>query len=112
MRISSIRIRRHAGLSLILAIVVLVAQLGAQAHAYSHLGKSPDPIQRTAHSAPCVECSAFAPLLSAVSGASFPIVVAAVEPLTITASIAAGVHSAAPSIAYRSRAPPALRPFA
>jgi hypothetical protein len=105
------RFRRHSGLSLILAIVVLVAQLGAQAHAYSHLARSPDPIQRSAHTTPCVECSAFAPLLSAVSGASFPVVIAAAEPPTIAVSIAAGVHSAAPSIAYRSRAPPALSPF-
>jgi hypothetical protein len=105
------RIRRHAGLSLLLAICVLVAQLGAQAHAYSHLAKSPDPIQRSAHSAPCIECSAFAPLLTAVSGASFPVVVAVVDPPTITASLAAGVHSAAPCTAYRSRAPPAMVPF-
>jgi hypothetical protein len=105
------RIRGHAGLSLILAVFVLVAQLGAQAHAYSHLAKSPDPIQRSAHTAPCVECSAFAPLLAAVSGASFPVVVAVVDPQTITASLAAGIHIVAPCTAYRSRAPPARVPF-
>ena len=105
------RIRRHAGLSLLLAIFVLVAQLGAQAHAYTHLAKSPDSIQRSAHSAPCVECSAFAPLLTAVSGASFPVVVAVVDPPTITASLATGVHSVAPCTAYRSRAPPVIVPF-
>lgn len=105
------RIRRHANLSWLLAILVLVAQLGAQAHAYSHLAKSPDPIQRSAHTAPCVECSAFAPLLTAVSGASFPVVVAAIEPPTITLSRAALVHRAAPCSAYRSRAPPAPAPF-
>jgi hypothetical protein len=106
------RIRRHAGLSLLLAIFVLVAQLGAQAHAYSHLAKSPDPIQRSSHGgAPCVECSAFAPLLTAVSGASFPVVVTAVEPPAIAASPAVGVHATATCTAYRSRAPPAPTPF-
>jgi hypothetical protein len=109
MRIGHMRIRGHAGLSLILAVFVLVAQLGAQAHANSHLAKSQDPIQRSAHSgAPCVECSAFAPLLTAVSGASFPVVVAVVDPPTYPASFAAGVHSAAPCTAYRPRAPPAM----
>src|SRR5215475_4175589 len=111
MRISHMRIRRHASLSWLLAILVLVAQLGAQAHAYSHLAKSPDSIQRSAHTAPCVECSAFAPLLTAVSGASFPIVIAAIEPPTIAAALVAGVHCATPCTAYRSRAPPALIPF-
>lgn len=106
------RIRRHAGLSLILAIFVLVAQLGAQAHAYSHPVKSPDPVQRTAHGAPCVECSAFAPLLTAVSGVAFPAVAAVVEPPTITASLSAGTHRAASCTAYHSRASPALSPFA
>lgn len=91
---------------------VLFAQLGAQAHAYSHLAKSPDPIQRNAHSsAACVECSAFAPLLTAVGSAAFPVVVAVVEPPTITASLAVGVHSASACTAYRSRAPPPATPF-
>ncbi len=105
------RRKRHSGLSLILAIFVLVAQLGAQAHAYSHLAKSPDPVQRSAYQTPCVECSAFAPLLAAVSGAAFPAVVPAVEPPAITAILAAGIPQAAPCTAYRSRAPPAASPF-
>jgi hypothetical protein len=105
------RIRGHAGLSLILAVFVLVAQLGAQAHAYSHLAKSPDPVQRSAHQTPCVECSAFAPLLTAVSGMAFPVVATVVEPPAITATLAAGIRRAALCTAYRSRAPPAPSPF-
>jgi len=92
---------------LILALIVLVAQFGAQAHAYTHLAKYTDPAQNSAHRAPCVECSAFAPLLTAVSGVSYPTVAALVEPPAIAATLAAGVHRAALCTAYRSRAPPA-----
>ncbi len=100
------RSRRHAGFSLVLALIILIAQLGAQAHAYSHLAKSPDPAQRHAHPAPCVECSAFAPLLAAVSGVSYPVVAAAIEPPTLGGIFTAGLHRTAAHPAYRSRAPP------
>jgi hypothetical protein len=101
------RSRRNACLSLLLALIVLVAQFGAQAHAYTHLAKSPDTMQRGAHPAPCVECSAFAPLLAAVSGVSYPAITAVVEPPAIAATLAAGIRRAAPCTAYHSRAPPA-----
>ena len=100
------RARRHAGFSLILALIVLIAQLGAQAHAYSHLAKAPDPVQRHAHPAPCVECSAFAPLLAAVSGVSYPVVAAAIQPPTLGGTLTVGFPRAAAHPAYRSRAPP------
>lgn len=105
------RRKRHAGLSLILAIFVLVAQLGAQAHAYSHLAKSTESAQNSVHRTPCVECSAFAPLLTAVSGVAFPVVATVVEPPAITATLATGIRRAALCTAYRSRAPPAPSPF-
>ena len=105
------RSQRHACLSLILALIVLVAQFGAQAHAYTHLGKNTDPAQNSAHRTPCVECSAFAPLLAAVSGDSYPTIAAVVEPPAIAATLAAGIHRAALRTAYRSRAPPAQSAF-
>lgn len=105
------RTRRHACPSLLLALIVLIAQVGAQAHAYTHLVKSPDTAQRSAHPAPCVECSAFAPLLAAVSGCSYPAIARVVEPPAIAATLAAGIHHAAPCTAYRSRAPPAQSLF-
>jgi hypothetical protein len=101
------RSQRHAGLSLILAMIVLVAQLGAQAHAYSHLARNTQPAQNSAHPAPCVECSAFAPLLTAVTGVGFPVVATVVETPAIAATLAAGIRRAALCTAYRSRAPPA-----
>ena len=105
------RSQRHACLSLILALIVLVAQLGAQAHAYTHLGKNTDPAQTSAHRTPCVECSAFAPLLAAVSGVAYPAIAVVVEPPAIAATLAAGFHRAAACTAYRSRAPPAQSMF-
>lgn len=105
------RSQRHAGLSFVLAAIVAIAQLGAQAHAYSHLAKRSEPAQHSAHRAPCVECSAFAPLLSAVSGSSYPTVAKVVEPPAIAAVLATGVRRAAVCSAYRSRAPPAPSPF-
>jgi hypothetical protein len=105
------RPQRHACLSLLLALIVLVAQFGAQAHAYTHLAKNTDPAQNSAHRTPCVECSAFAPLLAAVSGVAYPAIAVVVEPPAIAATLAAGIHRAAACTAYRSRAPPAPSPF-
>ncbi len=101
------RSRRNACLTLILALIVLVAQFGAQAHAYTHLAKNTHPAQTSVHRTACVECSAFAPLLAAVSGVSYPTIATAVEPPAIAACPAAGIHRAARCTAYRSRAPPA-----
>ena len=42
--------------------IVVVAQLGAQTHAYTHLASAPDSTQHRAHAVPCSECSTFAPL--------------------------------------------------
>ena len=100
------RPQRHAGFPLVLALIILIAQLGAQAHAYAHLARTPDPVQRSAHPAPCVECSAFAPLLAALSGVSYPVVAAAMEPLTLGRTFTAGFHRTELHPAYRSRAPP------
>ncbi|MDE2219025.1 MAG: hypothetical protein KGL25_14645 [Gammaproteobacteria bacterium] len=105
------RSRRHASLSTFLALIMLVAQFGAQAHAYTHLAKQPDTVERRGHPAPCVECSAFAPLLAAVSGDSYPTIAAVVEPPAIAATLAAGIRAVAACTAYRSRAPPAPAAF-
>ena len=100
------RAQRHAGFSLTLALIILVAQLGAQAHAYTHLAGRPDSIQRHSLPAPCAECSAFAPLLAAVSNVSYPLVLAVVNPARVCSPWATGFRHAAACTAYRSRAPP------
>ena len=101
-----LRTERHAGWSIVLALIVLIAQLGAQAHAYVHLASATDPSQLHARPAPCIECNAFAPLLAAVSGVSFPAVPAVVDRATVSPRFALLMRHAAHCSAYRSRAPP------
>jgi hypothetical protein len=101
-----IRNRRHAGRTFALALVVLVAQLGAQAHAYSHLVPLPDAAAHHLHPAPCLECSSFAPLLTLAGGFGNPAVLALADPATAYARPVLAAPRAAPCRAYRSRAPP------
>ena len=91
-----------------LALIVLAAQLGAQAHAYSHLAAAPDTPQHHVRALPCVECSSFAPLLTVAGGLSHLLIVAVADPAKVHARLAAAVHHAAISPAHRSRAPPTL----
>jgi len=101
-----IRSRRHAGWTFALALIVLVAQLGAQAHAYSHLVPPPDTAAHHLHPAPCLECSSFAPLLTLAGGFGNPAVLALADPATVYARPVLAGPRAAPCSAYRSRAPP------
>ena len=101
-----IRNRRHAGWTFALALIVLVAQLGAQAHAYSHLIPAPDATAHHLHPAPCVQCSSFAPLLTLAGGYGNPAVLAITDPATVYARPVLAAARAARCRAYRSRAPP------
>lgn len=85
---------------------MLVAQLGAQAHAYSHLAPAPDAAAHHLHPAPCVQCSSFAPLLTLAGGFGNPAVLAIADPSTVYARPVVAARRAAPCRAYRSRAPP------
>jgi hypothetical protein len=91
-----------------LALTLLLAQVGALAHGYSHLRFKTDLTGAGTTGQICTECLSFTPLLSAVGGSS-PIVVfhpqcadeapqAAVIPWT----------DRRPTFAFRSRAPPNL----
>lgn len=99
-------VRHYPKLWMLLALVMLLAQWGAQAHAYSHLATAPNSSQHHARPVPCDECSNFAPLLTAVNSVS-----CATEPAVIDHSCVCShqtdlVHHAAICRAYRSRAPP------
>ena len=52
----------------VLSLALLVGQLGAEAHAYSHLSDDTQGLPETTQS--CRACLSFAPLLSAVGGSS------------------------------------------
>jgi hypothetical protein len=89
----------------VLALALLLAQLGAEAHAYKHVAND-------THGAPmaqlCGACLSIAPLLGAV-GAS-PLILPAFQPAAECAvpadSVALPYRPPAP--AFRSRAPPVL----
>ena len=97
-------------IALMMAMALLIAQLGGQAHAYSHLNvanPTDDAIQT--HLKPCPECLSFAPLL-APAGSPSPL--SAIAPQGIPAApnaAAASLISRSPTPAFRSRAPPSPR---
>jgi hypothetical protein len=93
------------------AVALLIAQLGAMSHAYSHdaaIG-SPSTHQTDASShQPCDDCLAYAPLL-AVSGA--PAALPFIEPQgrgLATSATAQSLVDLSLTVAFRSRAPPNL----
>lgn len=91
----------------LLSLVLLLAQLGMQAHAYSHLKSDPDGLPGSTTQL-CGQCASSAPLLSMASG-SLCIRVPPVPQAqrAAPASIDCTVHRL-PHPAFRSRAPPHL----
>ena len=91
----------------LLSLVLLLAQLGMQAHAYSHLKSDPDGIPGTTTQL-CGQCASSAPLLSMASGSLCIRVPHQQQADSIApASIDSTVHRL-PHPAFRSRAPPHL----
>jgi len=99
-------------MTLITAVALLIAQIGAMAHAYSHV---PALHPTTAHQSGqdghdlCSDCLAFAPLLSA---AGAPTALPVIEPQGPSPAVQATVDSLVDrslNLAFRSRAPPAPR---
>jgi hypothetical protein len=103
------RDRRKLGVHLILALALLVAQSGAQAHAYSHLKSGPNPADRAGTSTQlCAECLSFAPLLSAAGASNASFAALTVKVVTLVFTNAAPRVEACRHYAFRSRAPPNL----
>jgi hypothetical protein len=91
----------------LLSLVLLFAQLGIQAHAYSHLKSDPDGLPGTTTQL-CGQCASSAPLLSMASGSLCIRVPHRPQAEgTAPASIDSTVHRL-PHPAFRSRAPPHL----
>lgn len=92
-----------------MALALLMAQLGAQAHAYSHIHADSHPAsQQDFHSAQCFDCLSFAPLLSSAGAPNHALVVApqgvtaAHDAVLVTLAIASAPHG------FQSRAPPLI----
>ena len=108
LKVSPLKARNYPKLWILLALIVVIAQLGAQAHAYTHLSSRADTpvLAASGHSATCADCLAFAPLLSTASGSAFPVVHAIAPPETIGPSQTQSSPEVLRLYAYRSRAPP------
>ena len=99
--------KRRRSIVHLLSLVLLIAQLGMQAHAYSHLKADPDGVPGTTTQL-CGQCASSAPLLTMASGSlclRVPHVPQAVG--SAPASIDSTVHRL-PHPAFRARAPPHL----
>jgi hypothetical protein len=94
-------------IALMMAMALLIAQFGAQAHAYSHLrADSVASDQLDSHGKLCSDCLSFAPLLATASSPSH---LFAIAPQGIVAAPDVSVASLitrSPTPAFRSRAPP------
>lgn len=98
--------RRIRVIARLLSLALLIGQLGAEAHAYSHLTDDPHGLPDTAQS--CRACLSFAPLLNAVSG-SHSVLVRNPGVTETFVPIAEVLIRHSPSHrAFHSRAPPAL----
>jgi hypothetical protein len=103
------RMRRKPLLCLLQALILVIAQLGAQAHAYSHLAVAPhgpDGEPQRSHVLACSDCVAFAPLLATAGGATVPILHLPARASALIAAAALSAPRAFVHTAYRSRAPP------
>ena len=91
------------------ALILVIAQLGAQAHSYSHLTVSRDSTgePQRVHALACSECAAFAPLLAAAGGSALPLPLLPACRSSVIAIDSQLQPRAATHTAYRSRAPPA-----
>jgi hypothetical protein len=99
-------------IALIAALALIVAQVGAMAHAYTHVpkvsqisGQLPAPADHQV----CGECLNFAPLLAAAGAPTLPVYVQPPAHGPVTSAQPASRLSCKPLLAFRSRAPPSTR---
>lgn len=96
------------GAAILAVIVLLLAQMGAMNHAYSHVPQATASVHATqpaAHTL-CDDCVSFAPVLAVAGTSAMPALVA--PPARVIALRAAAVSLLKPrlDLAFRSRAPP------
>jgi hypothetical protein len=95
-------------IALLMALALLIAQFGAEAHAYSHLrADSHAAQQKDFHTGQCFDCLSFAPLLASAGGPSHALIVAAQGVEAAADTTVPALATATPTHAFQSRAPPA-----
>ena len=92
----------------LLSLALLIAQLGMEAHAYSHLKSDRETLPGTTTTQLCGQCASSAPLLSMASSSAcirvpFEPQAAGIAPASIDTDVRPLPHPA-----FRSRAPPRL----
>jgi hypothetical protein len=96
---------RYRSIVRFLALALLVSQLGAEIHAYSHVAGDPGaPIALDQ----CARCLQSIPLTAAVGGATLLIDLRAWASERIVPGRAASIVPARPALPFRARAPPSL----
>jgi hypothetical protein len=94
--------------AVIAAIVLVLAQLGAMNHAYTHVPQVAATVQDSnpaAHSI-CDDCLSFAPVLSAAGSHTLLLFVAPPARAVALRAVAASLFNNRLNLAFRSRAPP------
>jgi|ERR1700736_1470559 hypothetical protein len=96
-----------ARVAVVMVAALVLAQWGAQTHAYSHDQHSQFQTDRQSHLKSCPQCPSFAPVLSVAGG---PALLSAVlwTPIHLGgSSLPAALLDVPIALAFRSRAPPA-----
>jgi len=98
--------QRHRLIARVLALALLVAQFGAEAHAYSHLAKDPHGVPSSLQG--CTKCLSFTPVTIAVGGTPFVVLTdrCDTEPALPVATVS--IPDRSPFPAFQPRAPPYL----
>ena len=92
-----------------LAMALLIAQFGAQAHLYSHLHPGSGATEQLdSHGRLCSECLSFAPLLSAAGTPSHLFDIAPQGVIPAPSDAVVSLITRSPTPAFRSRAPPSV----
>ena len=91
---------------MLLSLALLVAQLGAEAHAYSHLASDPPGVPSTSQG--CETCLSFAPLLNAVGGSQCVLLAIPCAAERIVPGNTISIPYLLPRLAFQPRAPPKL----
>lgn len=98
--------RRSSLVAHLLAIALLAGQVGAVAHASSHLTNDPNDTPHTAQV--CLACQSFAPLTAAVGSSPGAMQLDPCAEAVIASGHSTQVPDGPAHRAYRSRAPPVL----
>jgi len=104
--VSTLSRKHHRLIARVLALALLVAQFGAEAHAYSHLAKDQDGAPGSTQN--CTTCLSFAPVTMAVGGSPHVVLIDAcvAQPALPPATIS--IPDSTPFLAFQPRAPPHL----